>query len=114
PLRSPSTPLFPYTTLFRSNGDEPYDEADPYATGLAAAAVWDNSPNSNPNLGTGMVALGRPNASPRIDNFAEWLVSEDVVVAPEYSFDIVEPRSQVIGLGEFSEEFIHCQDDGVL
>src|SRR5690606_18271555 len=59
--------------------------------------------------GVGVVSKDSANASPRIDNFADWLVNEQVVTETELSFDIIEPRNQVRRLGEHSEEFIHCQ-----
>lgn len=90
------------------NGDQAYAEATPIETGLAAAANWQQNP-PNPTTGIGVVSVGSPNASPRIDNFADWLVNEQVVTEPGLSFDIIEPRNQVTALGEFSEEFIHCQ-----
>lgn len=88
------------------NGTAAYDEADPIATGLGPAGTWD--PNTNTQDGeTGAISLGRPNASPRIENFADWMENEGVTTAPAYEFDIIEPRSQNTGLGEFSEEFVH-------
>jgi hypothetical protein len=90
------------------NGEQPYSDATPIETGLAAAADWERSP-PNPTDGTGVVSMDSPNASPRIENFAAWLVSEQVVTQADLSFDIVEPRNQVTSLGEYSEEFIHCQ-----
>lgn len=90
------------------NGDVPYSEATPIETGLTAAAEWQQNP-PNPTTGTGVVSIGSPNASPRIENFADWLINEQVVTEPDLSFGIIEPRNQVTALGEFSEEFIHCQ-----
>lgn len=95
------------------NGDEPYNADDPIATGLGPAAEWDDDAVSAAQIqgGTGIVATGRPNASPSIDAFAAWLANEGVVLAPETSFNIVEPRSQALELGEYTEEFIYCQDE---
>lgn len=90
------------------NGDQPFSDATPIETGLGPAAEWETNP-PNPTTGVGVVSLGSPNASPRIENFADWLVNEQVVTEPELSFDIIEPRNQVTTLGEHSEEFIHCQ-----
>jgi hypothetical protein len=90
------------------NGDQPYSDATPTETGLSDAADWEQSP-PNPTTGTGVVSIGSPNASPRIENFADWLVNEQVVTEPDLSFGIIEPRNQVTTLGEHSEEFIHCQ-----
>jgi hypothetical protein len=89
------------------NGDQPYADAMPIETGLGAAAEWQQNP-PNPATGVGVVSSESPNASPRIDDFAAWLVNEQVVTETELSFNIVEPRNQVISLGEHSEEFIHC------
>lgn len=89
------------------NGDTPYSDATPIETGLGPSAEWLQNA-ANPTTGTGVVSVDSPNASPRIDNFVEWLVNEQVITEPELSFNIVEPRNQVISLGEFSEEFIHC------
>ncbi len=95
------------------NGDAAYDADDPIATGLGPAAEWDDDAVSAAQIqaGTGIIATGRPNASPRIDDFATWLANEGVVLAPETSFTISEPRSQALELGEYSEEFIYCQDE---
>lgn len=98
-------------TWLAGNGNAPYSEEDPIATGLGAVAQWDNNAVATIQQGTGIIATGRPQASPRIDDFATWLGSEGVVLAPESSFTIIEPRSQVLGLGEHVEEFIHCQDE---
>jgi hypothetical protein len=91
------------------NGTQAYAAADPIGTGLAAAATWTTSAITAPNTGTGRVSLGRPNASPRIQNFADWMVSEAITTAPNYAFTIREPRSQAASLGTSSEEFVHCE-----
>ncbi len=90
------------------NSNQAYDEATPIETGLAAAADWEVNA-ANPTDGIGVVSTESPNASPRLDNFTAWLVNEQVVDATNLSFNIIEPRNQVIELGEHSEEFIHCQ-----
>jgi hypothetical protein len=90
------------------NGSAAYDPDDPYATGVGPAATWVNGAVTSPDEGTGIVSLGEPAASSRIDNFAEWMVSENVTTAPDYEFDIEEPRSQAGALGEFAEQFVHC------
>lgn len=87
------------------NGDEPYSDADPIATGLGPAATWDTS-LSSANSGTGRISLDSDHASPRIENFAEWMVSEGVTTAPDYLFNIIQPRSQATGLGDYAEEFV--------
>lgn len=93
------------------NGDQAYDPDDPIATGLADAATWRTSAVSNRNSGTGIISQNRDNTSPRIENFIEWMVSEGVATLnanDEHTFTIIEPRSQANALGEFSEEFVHC------
>jgi len=55
------------------------------------------------------VALGRANASPRIQSFADWLVTEGVTSAPDYQFALTDPRSLATGLGPASEEFAFRQ-----
>jgi len=88
-----------------------YDEDDPIATGLGAAATWNTNAVSNINDGTGWISLDRPNASPRIDGFATWMESEEVTSEAEnYAFQIIQPRSQALTLGEATEEFVHCED----
>jgi hypothetical protein len=94
------------------NGTTAWSEADPIATGLAAASSWDTNYLGNGNLdnsGTGVVSLvgSRARVSPRIDSFASWLVSEGVTSAPDYQFDITDPRSLATDLGEHSEEFVY-------
>ncbi|HVR21135.1 MAG TPA: hypothetical protein VMS65_15590, partial [Polyangiaceae bacterium] len=91
------------------NGDTPYDMADPIATGLGPAATWATQSNQL-TTGNGLISIGRPNASPRIQNFADWMVNEGVTTAPAYNFTITEPRSMNTGLGAFSEEFVHLTD----
>lgn len=97
-------------TWLMDNGGQAFSEEAPIETGLGPAAEWNATANSSPNSGTGIIAFDRPNASPRIENFAQWLTNEGVVTEPDYSFNIIEPRSQAIGLGEHSEEFIYCDD----
>ncbi len=100
------------------NGTAAYSDADPIATGLAAAASWDinyllNGINGNLNTtGTGVVSLvgARPNASPRIQSFADWLVSEAVTTSPGFQFTITDPRSLAASLGSDSEEFVYRTD----
>lgn len=90
------------------NGNNPYSEATPIETGLAAAAEWVRNP-PNPPTGTGAVSTESANASPRIDDFTAWLLNENVITEEDPTFHIIEPRNQVVELGEFSEEFVHCQ-----
>jgi hypothetical protein len=91
------------------NGTAEYTEANPFATGLGPAATWSTSVDFSTNTGTGRVALGRPLASPRIDNFAAWMANELIAPAPNYTFNINEPRSQATGMGAATEEFVHIQ-----
>lgn len=88
-----------------------YDETDPIATGLGPAATWSTNAVSTIAEGTGWISLDRPNASPRIENFAEWMETEGVTSEDEdYAFQIVQPRSQATALGPSTEEFVHCDD----
>lgn len=89
------------------NGMQAYDPANPYTTGLDAAATWDLTVDApNISTGNGEVAVGRPQASPRIQNFADWMASESVAMPPAYTFNIDQPRSQAATLGMSSEEFV--------
>lgn len=92
------------------NGTVVYDAADPVATGLGPAATW-TMQNDNSNTGTGAISVGRPAASPRIQNFADWMVREGVTMAPTYDFSITDPRSQAATLGATSEEFVYRSDE---
>jgi hypothetical protein len=91
------------------NGDVVYDAADPVATGLGPAAMW-TMMNDNSDMGTGVISVGRPAASPRIQNFADWMVREAVTMAPGYDFAITDPRSQAASIGMSSEEFVYRSD----
>jgi hypothetical protein len=91
------------------NGVQAYAPATPIATGLGSAATWDIDFLADGNLdtsGTGVVSLGRPNASPRIQSFADWMLAEQVTAAPNYDFALTDPRSLATGLGAASEEFV--------
>jgi hypothetical protein len=89
------------------NGMQAYDPANPNTTGLDAAATWDAMANVvGISSGDGVVAVGRPQASPRIQNFADWMASEGVAMPPGYGFNIDQPRSQAVTLGMSSEEFV--------
>jgi hypothetical protein len=61
-------------------------------------------------MGTGAISVGRPAASPRIQNFADWMVNEGVTMAPAYNFAVIDPRNQNTGIGASSEEFVYRQD----
>ncbi|HKO90959.1 MAG TPA: hypothetical protein VJU61_07400, partial [Polyangiaceae bacterium] len=66
------------------NGNAAFSAAAPLATGLAAVGSWDTDYLDTSNLsssGTGVVSLGRAAASPRIQNFADWMRNEDVIGA---------------------------------
>jgi hypothetical protein len=91
----------------KDNGTDPYSEEDPSATGLGPAASWADNLDTTSSTGTGVVSVDRPAASPRIQNFADWMAHEDVATPPDYEFTIQEPRSMSTGLGEASEEFVY-------
>ena len=95
-----------YTWLYQ-NGTQAYDPANPFTTGLANATSWELGDHSSLTTGAGVVSVGRPDASPRIQAFADWMNSEMVAAAPTYTFDIDQPRSQANVLGESSEEFVY-------
>ncbi len=97
-------------TWLHENGDAAYSEADPYATGLGPAATWTTATDTS-DTGEGVISIDRPDASERIQTFADWMTSEGITTAPEYTFTIAEPRSQNTGLGDFAEEFVY-QSDG--
>jgi hypothetical protein len=92
------------------NGMAAYDAANPLATGLGPAATWDPNVDSE-NMGTGAISVARPSASPRIQNFVDWMVNERVTMAPAYEFGIVDPRSHATALGPTSEEFVYLTQD---
>jgi hypothetical protein len=91
------------------NGLDAYAAATPIATGLDAAASWDIAFTAAGNLdttGTGVISLGRPSASPKIQSFTDWMLTEGVTSAPNYDFTLTDPRSLATGLGAASEEFV--------
>jgi hypothetical protein len=87
-------------------------------TGLADVASWDTDYRGSGNLdgdGTGVISIvgNRPRASPRIANFAAWMVREGVPSTPDYTFPtfpITDPRSLATGIGTSSEEFVYRSD----
>jgi hypothetical protein len=90
------------------NGTTAFSPQNPLATGLAAAGSWDTNYLDAANLntsGTGVVSLGRPRASSRIENFADWMRNEGVI-GQNNQFSITDPRSMLIALGPSSEEFV--------
>ncbi|HEY3499995.1 MAG TPA: hypothetical protein VGK73_35140, partial [Polyangiaceae bacterium] len=98
-----------YTWLV-DNGTTPFDAADPIATGLGPAAVWSNTADTGTQTAIGGVSLDRPQASPRIQNFADWMVNEGITMAGVNTFSIIQPRSQVTTIGETTEEFVYETD----
>jgi len=97
-------------TWLDGNGTQAYDAANPNTTGLDAAATWNETTDGQSNSGTGVIAMGRPQASPRIQDFADWMSNEMVATAPMYQFSIIDPRSQAATLGASSEEFVFNSD----
>jgi hypothetical protein len=73
---------------------------------LDGAATWNTTQHSDYDTGAGIIAIGRPQASPRIQNFADWMANEGVAQPPTYGFSITDPRSQEQTLGASSEEFV--------
>jgi hypothetical protein len=92
------------------NGTAAFDAADPVATGLGPAATWDTVSQQD-TTGTGMISIGRPQASPRIQAFADWMANEGVVDPAVNTFEITDPRSQNLTIAEGVEEFVY-QTDG--
>jgi hypothetical protein len=91
------------------NGTDPYDPMNPIATGLGPAATW-TAGGMSMNMGTGTISVGRPAASPRIQNFADWMVNENVTTAPAYTFAVIDPAQPEHGIGANSEEFVYRSD----
>ncbi len=102
-----------YTWLY-DNGNVAYDASTSENTGLIPAATWSGTLDTSTTSGTGVVSIvgPRPNVSPRIDGFSEWLIEEGVTTAPGYTFTIVEPRSPATAIGASSEEFVYCEGGG--
>ncbi len=89
------------------NGTRAYATgAGRFATGLGPAATWDTSLYLDES-GRGAIAAGRPQASPRIQNFTSWMIREDVVANATARFTITDPRSSVTALGTATEEFVY-------
>ncbi|MET0794499.1 MAG: hypothetical protein ABW061_23465 [Polyangiaceae bacterium] len=91
------------------NGTQAFDASTATETGLDAAGTWTDMLDIVAT-GIGVIAQGRPNASPRIQNFSDWMVNEQITSAPDYTFNINEPRSMNTGLGDSSEEFVYLQN----
>lgn len=98
-----------FTWLYQ-NGSQAYSEADPFHTGLNAAATWDTNTDGSSSSAVCSISLDRPAASPRIESFASWMDSEGIASAPDHDFNITQPRSQCTGLGDDSEEFVYRTD----
>lgn len=89
------------------NGTQAYASgAARFTTGLGPAANWDTSLYLDTS-GTGRVSSGRPRSSPRINDFAAWLVNEGVIPNATGTFTITDPRSSVTQLNDGTEEFVH-------
>lgn len=98
-------------TWLHENGTQAYAAATPIATGLGPAGTWSTT-TSSASTGNGRISLGRPQASPRIQSFTDWMVNEQVVgAAAPHDFAITHPRSQNLTIGTSTEEFVH-QTDG--
>jgi hypothetical protein len=94
-------------TWLRNNGtgEHPTGAAD-FSTGLGDSASWNTSLYLDTS-GLGRVSVGRPNASPRIGTFTDWMISEEVIGDADDTFTITDPRSMVTAIGEHSEEFVY-------
>jgi hypothetical protein len=91
------------------NGSATYDPNAAIATGLDAAGTWSTLVDTS-DSGTGQISVGRPAASPHIDNFAAWMLNEGITSAASPTFPIIQPRSQSLSLGPASEEFVFLAD----
>jgi len=96
-------------TWLSGNGEQAYAADTAADTGLDPAGTWATQSNQA-NTGIGVISQGRPNTSSRIQNFTDWMVNEKITSAPDYTFNINEPRSMSIGLGSMSEEFVYLQN----
>jgi hypothetical protein len=81
---------------------------------LNSAATWNTTAidTSTPS-GTGRIAVApRPVTSPRITNFTDWMTFHGLTnqTPANYTFALVEPRSQATGLGASTEEFVYRTD----
>lgn len=90
-------------------GSGTYNASNPLATGLAPAVTYGEHPSGIVN-GTGIISQARPNTSPRIQTFIDWMVRENAVLSSSnLTFNIPEPRSRATALGPYTEEFVRCQ-----
>jgi hypothetical protein len=90
------------------NGDEAYDPADPIATGLGPSGTYSTDTIGSPNAGDGRISIDRDNASPRLEQYIEWVENEGIASGPDYEFEITHPRGQAEELGPHTEEFAFC------
>jgi hypothetical protein len=101
-------------TWLHQNGTQTYAAGTRATTGFGPVATWDTNVNANlETAGVGVISVGRPLASPRIENFTDWMVSEGVTNAsttPAFRFAITDPRSMAQTLGTSSEEFVFRND----
>jgi hypothetical protein len=94
-------------TWLNGNGSTLYaDASDKIETGLGPAATWTTSVDSSTASGEGLISLGRPGASPRIQSFVDWMLNESIIDSEDDTFTITEPRSQATAIGTSSEEFV--------
>jgi hypothetical protein len=99
------------------NGETAFSEADPFATGLSAAADFPGCTRNQAGgdqLGVGLVSTERPGANPaKIEDFAQWLVNENAAAQNAdglYEFEIIDPRELAQSVGDSSEEFVYRGD----
>jgi len=88
------------------NGAQAYDADDALATGLGHAAEWDPTLYGDTE-GRGRISMDRANSASRIEEFAEWMIHENIVDSTSDTFTIREPRSTVVDIGGSSEQFVY-------
>lgn len=91
------------------NGTQPYAADTAVETGLAPVGTW-TSQLDEATTGIGVISQMRPNTAPRIQNFTDWMVNEQITSAPDFTFNINEPRSLNTGLGSNVEEFVYLKN----
>ncbi len=94
------------------NGSTSYSSSNPYVTGLAPSANFEDcyQNGSYPSSGTGYVSLGRPGVNtPKLQDFATWLVNEGAasLSGGRYQFTINQPRDLATSVNAYSEEFVY-------
>jgi hypothetical protein len=92
-----------------ANGTQAYAASTAAETGLDGAATWTSMLDAAAT-GIGVISQMRPNTAPRIQNFTDWMVNEKITTAPNYTFNINEPRSMSTALGSNAEEFVYLQN----